>query len=242
MLERGWREESAELLGVAAGRDCRRSRCRSRARAARRAATPSPGTKTSRSPAGCGCAAAARPARRGSRRAIRWSNWRPPRCSRQSAGASAPSRRRCSGAASPPCCVARGTDRLGHPAAARHPDPAACSGPASSPRRCAGSRCRCAASVGGAVVGYLSLWTVATLYKLIRGKEGMGRRLQAARRPRRLDRLADDSADRPALVGDRRRGRARPDRLSQPRPAGAASPSAPFWPAAGSPRCSSASC
>jgi leader peptidase (prepilin peptidase)/N-methyltransferase len=30
-----------------------------------------------------------------------------------------------------------------------------------------------AASVGGAVVGYLSLWTVATLYRMIRGHEGM---------------------------------------------------------------------
>jgi leader peptidase (prepilin peptidase)/N-methyltransferase len=30
-----------------------------------------------------------------------------------------------------------------------------------------------AASVGGAVVGYLSLWTVATLYRMIRGQEGM---------------------------------------------------------------------
>jgi leader peptidase (prepilin peptidase)/N-methyltransferase len=30
-----------------------------------------------------------------------------------------------------------------------------------------------AASVGGAVVGYLSLWTVATLYRAIRGQEGM---------------------------------------------------------------------
>ncbi len=30
-----------------------------------------------------------------------------------------------------------------------------------------------AASVGGAVVGYLSLWTIATLYRAIRGHEGM---------------------------------------------------------------------
>jgi len=29
------------------------------------------------------------------------------------------------------------------------------------------------ASVGGAVIGYLSLWTVATLYRMIRGQEGM---------------------------------------------------------------------
>ena len=39
MLERGWRQESAELLGVPVPESRARSRCRRRARAARRAAT-----------------------------------------------------------------------------------------------------------------------------------------------------------------------------------------------------------
>ena len=62
-------------------------------------------------------------------------------------------------------------------------------------------------AVIGAVAGYLSLWTIYWLFKLIRGKEGMGygdfKLLGGARR---LARLADAAADRAAVVG-RRRGR-----------------------------------
>jgi leader peptidase (prepilin peptidase)/N-methyltransferase len=42
-------------------------------------------------------------------------------------------------------------------------------------------------AVIGAIAGYLTLWLVYWLFKLIRGKDGHGlRRLQAARRPRRV--------------------------------------------------------
>ena len=87
-----------------------------------------------------------------------------------------------------------GADRLRHPAAARHlTQPLLWAGIIAAAR--GWIPVPLAASVGGAVVGYLSLWTVATLYRMIRGQEGMARRrLQAARRPRRLDGLADDSA------------------------------------------------
>ena len=107
-----------------------------------------------------------------SRPATRWSSsWAacspPPR-----SGASAPRRR-----ASPPRLPvdAAGADlhRLRHPAAARRPDAAAAVGRAARQpvRRC--SR-RCRTRSIGAIAGYLALWSIYWLFKLIRGKEGMG--------------------------------------------------------------------
>lgn len=56
----------------------------------------------------------------------------------------------------------------------------------------------------GAVFGYLSLWSVFWLFKLVTGKEGHGlRRLQAAGHARCLGRLADPAADHPAVVAGR---------------------------------------
>ena len=197
MLERGWQLESAELLGVGATRRRRRSRCRRRARAARRAATRSPGTRTSRSPAGCGCAAAARPARRAISARYPLVEVATGALFAASAGASAPSRSRCSGAASPPCWSRSAVIDWDTTAAARQPDAAAALGRPHR-RRAAAGPMPLADAVWGAVVGYLSLWSVYWLFKLTTGKEGMGcRRLQAARRARRLAGLADDPADRP---------------------------------------------
>ena len=71
----------------------------------------------------------------------------------------------------------------------------------------------------GAVAGYLALWLVYWGFKLATGKEGMGyRRLQAARRHRRLARLAEAADGDPAFLRGRRRGRHRPDRVRAPRP------------------------
>ena len=174
MLERGWKLESAELLGVAGHEARRRSRCRRRARAARRAATRSPGTRTSRSSSwlwlrgrcsACKTPISARyPLVEAAHRRC---------CSRSSAGASAPTP-----AALLWCGFCRGAgragqDRLGHHAAARRPDAAAAVGRPRRAPRWAG-RSPLPTRVWGAVAGYLSLWAVYWLFKLTTGKEGMG--------------------------------------------------------------------
>ena len=128
MLERGWKHESAELLGVSVDEAPSRSPCRRRARAARRAGTRSPGTRTSRCSAGCGCAAAARRARPAS--PLRYPldrdpDRRPVRARRLALRRR--SRWRCCGARSRGAGGA-GRHRLGHHAAARQPDAAAALG------------------------------------------------------------------------------------------------------------------
>ena len=58
----------------------------------------------------------------------------------------------------------------------------------------------------GAVAGYLVLWSVFWLFKLITGKEGMGlRRFQVAGDARRVGRLADSAADDSAVIAGRAR-------------------------------------
>ena len=62
-----------------------------------------------------------------------------------------------------------------------------------------------AEAVVGAIAGYLTLWLVYWLFKLIRGKEGMGHgdfKLLAALG--RVAGLEDAAADRPAVLGRRR--------------------------------------
>ncbi len=74
-------------------------------------------------------------------------------------------------------------------------------------------------AVIGAMAGYLLLWSIYWLFKLLTGKEGMGYgdfKLLAALR--RLVRLAGDSGDHPAVVGGRRGGRHLADGLQPPRP------------------------
>ena len=51
--------------------------------------------------------------------------------------------------------------------------------------------------------GYLSLWSVFWLFKLVTGKEGMGYGDFAAGHARCLGRLADPAADHPAVVAGR---------------------------------------
>ena len=113
----------------------------------------------------------------------------PARCSRWSAGTSAPQpvdaavvRLRCA------LLVALAVHRLGHHAAARRPDPAAAVGRPRR-RRARLDRSRCRDALWGAVAGYLSLWSVYWLFKLAdrQGRHGL-RRLQAAGRARRLAR------------------------------------------------------
>ena len=67
-------------------------------------------------------------------------------------------------------------------------------------------------AVIGAVAGYLSLWSVYWLFKLLtrQGRHGL-RRLQAARRTRRLAGLEDAAADCCPLLVGRRHHRHRPD-------------------------------
>jgi leader peptidase (prepilin peptidase)/N-methyltransferase len=65
-------------------------------------------------------------------------------------------------------------DRLGHHAAARRPDAAACCGPACSPRRWAWTDVPLAHCGLGRCGRLLSLWLVYWAFKLATGKEGMG--------------------------------------------------------------------
>ena len=186
---------------------------------------------------------AARPARRRSRRAIRWSRSRPPCCSRWSAGASAPQPVAAALVrASAPCWSPRPASTATRPllpdnltlpllwAGARRRGAAAGSVPLR--RRRSGARSSATSRSGRCY------W----LFQLTdrQGRHGL-RRLQAARRPRRLAGLADDPADRPRLLSvSRRRRRHRPDSCSQPRPRRAAtSRSVPSSPAPGWSSCSS---
>ena len=66
-------------------------------------------------------------------------------------------------------------------------------------------------AVIGAVAGYLTLWLVFQLFRLVTGTRRHGlRRLQAAGRVRRLSRLAAAAAGNPAVVAGRRGGRHQP--------------------------------
>ena len=112
--------------------------------------------------------------------------------------------------------------RLRHAAPARRPHAAAPVGrPAREPVR-ALRAARATRSIG-AMAGYLALWTIYWLFKLIRGKEGMGygdfKLLGGAGRVARLE---DAAADRARLVGGRRVHRHQPRRAQGARPQRAA--------------------
>ena len=179
--------------------------------------------------AGCAWVQASAPPGNHFRCAIR--SWKPPpaRPSPPWLGRWGRSPRCCSGAAlgRPAGAV---LDRLGHHAAARRHQPAAALGRAAE--RLAGWTIPLQQSLIGALAGYLSLWSVYWVFKIVTGKGRHELATSSCWRPGRLAGLADAAADRAqeprpsALVGIIAK-------LNAKLREGAMCPSGPSWRVAG---------
>ena len=203
MLERGWQDAVRGASRRDARRSARATTSSCRARRARRAGTRSPRWRTFRWCRGCCCAASARPATRRSRRATRWSRCWAASSRPAPSGASAPTWQGLAACVLPVDAARAHVHRLRHAAPAGRPHAAAAVGRAA--RQPVGLFV--AAARGGhrrdrglpvAVVDLLAVQADPR-----QGRHGL-RRLQAAGGARRVARLADAAADRPAVVGGRR--------------------------------------